>query len=153
MSLFTVDYSKAKKFASITDGTYEVFVDTAEQSATPNGSDFLDIRLKIRDDFKQEFHNQLIFDRIWYSKAEGKPVEFRLQEYAEAIEFPPSAVIESEKDFLDQIRGKALKVTVKNEDNEYQGKVTNRLNIKSMESSQLADKIPNQKSIEDSLPF
>lgn len=153
MSLFTVDYSKAKQFQDITDGTYEVVVDYAEQSATPAGADFLDIRLKIRDDFKQDFQGQNIFDRIYFGKETMKPVEFRLQQYAHAIEFPEGAIIETEEDFMKQIRGKALKVTVKNEDNEYQGKVTKRLNVKALEPSEMPDKIPSDEQVGLNLPF
>ena len=46
MSLFSVNYEAAEQFASSTDGTYEVFVSQAEQNASKNGTDFLDIRLK-----------------------------------------------------------------------------------------------------------
>lgn len=53
MSVFEIDYSKAQEFAKITDGTYEVIVDKAVQNASQGGTDFLDIQLKIREDFNQ----------------------------------------------------------------------------------------------------
>ena len=57
MSLFSVNYEAAEQFAAIENGTYEVYVSQAEQSATQSGTDFLDIRLKIRDDYQQKFRN------------------------------------------------------------------------------------------------
>ncbi|HEP6617330.1 TPA: DUF669 domain-containing protein, partial [Streptococcus pyogenes] len=55
--MFTIDYSKAKEFASITDGTYEIFIEKAVQDATKNGADFINIHFRIRKDFQQEFQN------------------------------------------------------------------------------------------------
>jgi len=52
MALFLVNYEAAEQFSSIEDGTYEVVVVQAEQAASQIGTDFLDIRLKIRDDFQ-----------------------------------------------------------------------------------------------------
>ena len=68
MSLFSVNYEAAEQFSSVENGTYEVVVATAEQSASKTGTDFLDIRLKIRDDFQQKFRNNLIFDKVWINK-------------------------------------------------------------------------------------
>ena len=68
---FKLDFSQInnnnndkKEFAKIQDGTYEVIIDSAKQDATPSGADFLDIRLRIRQDFNQSFKNQIIFYRI-----------------------------------------------------------------------------------------
>ncbi|EPQ8355573.1 TPA: YopX family protein [Streptococcus pyogenes] len=57
--MFTIDYSKAKEFASITDGTYETFIEKAVQDATKNGADFINIHFRIRKDFQQEFQNNI----------------------------------------------------------------------------------------------
>ncbi len=59
MSLFSVNYEAAEQFASITDGTGEVFCLTGDRTYK-NGTDFLDIRLKKFDDFQQKFRNNLI---------------------------------------------------------------------------------------------
>ena len=46
--MFTIDYSQAKEFGSIKDGTYEVTIDLAKQDATQGGADYLEIRFRIR---------------------------------------------------------------------------------------------------------
>ena len=47
--MFTIDYSQAKEFGAIADGTYEVTIDLAKQDATQGGADYLDIRFRIRN--------------------------------------------------------------------------------------------------------
>lgn len=137
MSLFSVNYEAADQFSSIEDGIYEVFVSYAEQSASQSGTDFLDIRLKIRDDFTQKFRNNLIFDKVWINKQTLQYPEWALQRYAKAVGIPENVEVQSIEHFLELIKGKTLKVTVKNEQSEYNGKTYDNLNIKKMEQSTL----------------
>lgn len=137
MSLFSVNYESAEQFASITDGTYEVVVAQAEQSASKGGTDYLDIRLKIRDDFKQKFQNNLIFGKVWINKETLKYPEWALQRYARAVKIPEGVEINTIEQFLDLLKGKTLKVTVKNEQSEYNGTTYDNLNIKKFEQSEL----------------
>ncbi|HFI0300008.1 TPA: DUF669 domain-containing protein [Streptococcus suis] len=139
MGLFTVNYEAAERFSSIEDGTYEVFISHVEQSASKGkgGTDFLDIRLKIREDFQQKFRNNLIFDKIWINKETLQYPEFALQRYAKAVKLPENIEIQTVEQFLNLIKGKNLKVTVKNEQSEYNGKTYDNLNIKKYEQSEL----------------
>ena len=159
MALFSVNYEAAEQFSSIEDGTYEVVVAQAEQAASQSGTDFLDIRLKIRDDFQQKFRNNLIFDKVWINKKTLQYPEWALQRYAKAIKIPEGVEINTIEQFLGLITGKTLKVTVKNEQSEYNGKTYDNLNIKKMEQSELppysgAITEPAQKQDDDlDLPF
>lgn len=137
MSLFSVNYEAAEQFSSVENGTYEVVVATAEQSASKTGTDFLDIRLKIRDDFQQKFRNNLIFDKVWINKKTLQYPEWALQRYAKAVKIPEGVEINTIEQFLDIIKGKTLKVTVKNEQSESNGVTYDNLNIKKMEQSEL----------------
>lgn len=137
MSLFSVNYEAAEQFSSVENGTYEVVVTTAEQSASKSGTDFLDIRLKIRDDFQQKFRNNLIFDKVWINKQTLQYPEWALQRYAKAVKIPEGVEINTIEQFLDIIKGKTLKVTVKNEQSESNGVTYDNLNIKKMEQSEL----------------
>ena len=137
MSLFSVNYEAAEQFSSVENGTYEVVVATAEQSASKTGTDFLDIRLKIRDDFQQKFRNNLIFDKVWINKETLQYPEWALQRYSKAVKIPEGVEINTIEQFLNIIKGKTLKVTVKNEQSEYNGKTYDNLNIKKMEQSEL----------------
>ena len=159
MALFSVNYEAAEQFSSIEDGTYEVVVAQAEQAASRTGTDFLDIRLKIRDDFQQKFRNNLIFDKVWINKQTLQYPEWALQRYAKAVKIPQGIEINTIEQFLDIIKGKTLKVTVKNEQSESDGKTYDNLNIKKMEQSELpaysgAITEPAQKQDDDlDLPF
>ena len=137
MSLFSVNYEAAEQFSSVENGTYEVVVANAEQSASKTGTDFLDIRLKIRDDFQQKFRNNLIFDKVWINKQTLQYPEWALQRYAKAVKIPEGVEINTIEQFLDIIKGKTLKVTVKNEQSESNGVTYDNLNIKKMEQSEL----------------
>lgn len=137
MSLFSVNYEAAEQFSSVENGTYEVVVATAEQSASKTGTDFLDIRLKIRDDFQQKFRNNLIFDKVWINKQTLQYPEWALQRYAKAVKIPEGVEINTIEQFLDIIKGKTLKITVKNEQSESNGVTYDNLNIKKMEQSEL----------------
>ena len=79
MGILSVNYEAAEQFAAIENGTYEVYVSQAEQSATQSGTDFLDIRLKIRDDYQQKFRNNLIFDKVYVNKTTLQYPEWVLQ--------------------------------------------------------------------------
>ena len=137
MSLFSVNYEAAEQFSSVENGTYEVVITTAEQSASKTGTDFLDIRLKIRDDFQQKFRNNLIFDKVWINKQTLQYPEWALQRYAKAVKIPEGVEINTIEQFLEIIKGKTLKVTVKNEQSESNGVTYDNLNIKKMEQSEL----------------
>lgn len=137
MSLFSVNYEAAEQFSSVENGTYEVVVATAEQSASKSGTDFLDIRLKIRDDFQQKFRNNLIFDKIWINKQTLQYPEWALQRYSKAVKIPEGFEVNTIEEFLGLIIGKTLKVTVENEQSEYNGKTYDNLNVKKMEQSEL----------------
>lgn len=137
MGIFSVNYEAAEQFASIEDGTYEVVVSHAEFNASKGGTDYMDIRLKIREDFQQKFRNNLIFDKIWINKETLQYPEWALQRYAKAVKLPENMDIQSYEQFLDLIKGKTLRVEVKNEQSEYNGKTYDNLNIKKMEQSDL----------------
>lgn len=138
MGIFSVNYEAAEQFAAIEDGTYEVYVAQAEQSATQNGTDFLDIRLKIRDDFQQKFRNNLIFDKIYVNKSTLEYPIWVLQMYCKAAKVPENTDIQTIEQFLDLIKGKSMKVTVKNETSEWNRKTYENLRVKKREQSELA---------------
>ncbi|MDY4510757.1 DUF669 domain-containing protein [Streptococcus hyovaginalis] len=152
--MFTIDYSKAQEFASIKDGTYEVSIDKAAQDATKGGADFLNIQFRIRKEFQQDFQNNIIFHRIFAKKEDGKYPAGAIMTLAKAAGIPDGTQYKDLDDYLGQLLGKCLKVTVKNEKSEYQGKTYENLNVKRMEKSDivpLAD--PTLAVTEDSLPF
>ena len=135
--MFTIDYSKAQEFATITDGTYEVVVKSAKPDASKGGTDFMNIQFKIRDDFDQKFKNNLIFHKIWTTKATGAYQDKDLANIAIATELPRDLDFKDEFDFCNHITGKHLKVTVRNETSEYNGNTYENLNVKKLEKSDI----------------
>lgn len=101
------------------------------------GADFLDIRFRIRKDFQQEHQNNIIFHRIFAKKEDGKYPVGSIMNLAKAAGIPDGTKFSSLEDYLGQLVGKALKVTVKNEKSEWQGKTYENLNVKRMEVTEL----------------
>lgn len=157
MGILSVNYEAAEQFAAIENGTYEVYVSQAEQSATQSGTDFLDIRLKIRDDYQQKFRNNLIFDKVYVNKSTLQYPEWVLQMYCKAAKIPEKTDIQTIEQFLDLIKGKSMKVTVENETSEWNGKVYENLRVKKREQSELppysakSEKAPGVSDLD--LPF
>lgn len=151
--MFTIDYSQAKEFGTIADGTYEVTIDLAKQDATQGGADFLDIRFRIRKDFQQGFQNNIIFHRIFAKKEDGKYPVASIMNLAKAAGIPDGTKFTSLEDYLNQLEGKALKVTVKNEKSEYKGKTYENLNVKRMEVTDVPVAVASADVSEIDLPF
>lgn len=151
--MFTIDYSQAKEFGAIADGTYEVTIDLAKQDATQGGADYLDIRFRIRKDFQQEFQNNIIFHRIFAKKEDGKYPVASIMNLAKAAGIPDGTKFTSLEDYLNQLEGKALKVTVKNEKSEYKDKTYENLNVKRMEVTDVPIAVASADVSEIDLPF
>ena len=79
----------------------------------------------------------MIFDKIWINKETLQYPTWALQRYAKAVKIPEGVRINSIDQFLDLIRGKSLKVTVKNVTSEYNGQTYENLNVTKMEQSEL----------------
>lgn len=152
--MFEIDYSQAKEFASITDGTYETFIEKAVQDETKSGADFINIHFRIRKDFQQEFQNNIIFHRIFAKKEDGKYPVGAIMNLAKQAGIPDGTKFKSLDDYLNQLLNKCLKVTVKNETSEYNGNTYNNLNVKRIEKSDIpAITNPIEEFKEDDLPF
>ena len=71
MTNFTLDMNDTFE-GGIKDGKYEVVITKFEESATQSGTEFVDVRLTVRNDIDQPYKNQIVFHRIWKAKATGK---------------------------------------------------------------------------------
>lgn len=151
--MFEIDYKKAQEFGNIADGTYEVVIEYSMEKTTPNGADYLDIPMRIRTDFDQPHKNSLIFYKIWQKKDTGKYPEGSIMNLAKQAGIPDGTKFKSLDDYLGMLEGKALKVTVKNETSESNGKTYENLNVKKMEASLLSGVQKNLEINDDALPF
>ena len=104
----------------IADGNYEVIITKMGEDATKGGTEYVDVRLTIRNDVNQKHKNQIIFHKIWKAKATGK---YNMRNFNTFDEL------------LNEFVGKALKVNVKNETSEYNGQTYENLNVKNMKKT------------------
>ena len=72
---------------------------------------------------------------------------------AKASGIPDGTKFSSLEDYLNQLEGKALKVTVKNEKSEWQGKTYENLNVKRLEVTDIQLPEVNTEISEIDLPF
>lgn len=112
------------------DGTYEAVISSISEDATKGGSQFISCVLTVRNDVDQKGKNALIFHRIWMAKATGKYNKSMLNTIGKYAQMSEDKKYESLGDVFKDLYGKPVRVTVKNEESEYNGKTYNNLNIK-----------------------
>lgn len=123
----------------IQDGTYETVITKFEENATQAGTEYTDVRLTVRNDIDQKYKNNIVFHRIWKAKATGKYDMRFFNTIGAAAQLQQgkqySSIEELFKDFL----GKPVRVTVKNETSEYNGKTYENLNVKRWEKTKFPE--------------
>lgn len=124
----------------IQDGVYEVIITTMQEDATQSGTEYTDVRLTVRNDVDQKYKNQIIFHKIWKAKATGKYNMRNFNTLGAAIqEQLKNTSFNTLEELFQEFRGKALRVQVKNETSEYNGKTYENLNVKQMGKTQFPD--------------
>lgn len=125
--MFTVNYDEMNAFEEVTPGEYEVIIKSATRNATPNGKEYLDIQLQVRNDVVQKCHNGMIFHKIWKKNepTAADPddyVGFQINQLSKACMIPNNAQIPNLDTWLSNqyILGRPIKVKVVNEP--YNGK-------------------------------
>lgn len=114
----------------LADGTYEVVIQSMVETATPNGAEHIAVTLVVRNDVEQKGKNALIFHNIWKAKATGKYNKSMLNTIGKFARMSADKEYNSLQDVFDDLERKPLKVTVKNESSEYNGKTYENLNVK-----------------------
>ncbi|MFW3590428.1 DUF669 domain-containing protein [Staphylococcus caprae] len=137
----------------IQDGTYETVITKFEENATQSGTEFADVRLTVRNDIDQKYKNNIVFHRIWKAKATGKYDMRFFNTIGAAAQLQQgkqySSIEELFKDFL----GKPVRVTVKNETSEYNGKEYENLNVKRWDKTQFPEVAHKFKTEDGGNPF
>lgn len=120
----------------IKDGTYEVVVTKMEEATTKNGAEHVDVRLTVRNDLQQQEHkNQIIFHKVWKAKATGKYDMRFFNTMGKAAQLQQGKQYASIEELFKDFLGKPVKVQVKNETSEYNGKTYENLNVKRWDKS------------------
>lgn len=129
MSGFKLDFEHTFD-GEIENGTYEVIITSTGEDATQSGAEFANFRLTIRNDIEQKHKNQNIFSRVFKKKADGTYPQVMFNTIGKAAQLQNGKTYNSLQELLDDYIGKPLKVTVKNETSEYNGKTYENLEVK-----------------------
>ena len=114
----------------LADGTYEAVISAISEDATQGGTKFINCVLTVRNDVEQKGKNALIFHRIWMAKATGKYNKSMLNTIGKYAQMDENKKYQSLEDVFEDLSGKPVRVTVKNEESEYNGNTYKNLNVK-----------------------
>lgn len=176
--------NESMSYEALPTGNYEMIIGKAQETVTKNGAESLQIDLIVRNDLdgvpalaetNKKYHNRHVFNDNWKRKATGQYDMQGFQYILEAVGVPEGTQIASIDDFINILIGKPVKVYVKQEENEYQGKteIVNRVapwNYSATDFPQVShvfkdknkpanDPFPNgvsgmtDQEIEDNIPF
>lgn len=123
----------------IQDGTYETVITKFEESATQSGTEFADVRLTVRNDIDQKYKNNIIFHRVWKAKATQKYDMRFFNTIGSAAQLQQGKQYNSIEELFQDFLGKPVRVTVKNETSEYNGKTYENLNVKRWEKTKFQE--------------
>ena len=127
--VFTLDFSQASN-GTIKDGTYEAVIFNVLEDATPGGAEYMNFDMIVRNDVQQPYQNSHIFQRVWRAKDTGKYNAGMINTIAQSANLTDGKSYQSLKDLMSDFINHPVKVTVKNEKNEYKGKTYDDLNVK-----------------------
>lgn len=135
MTGFSLDFENTFEGGGIQDGTYEVIITLASEDANKNGTEFVDLRLIVRNDIDQKHQNQIIFEKLWKAKATGKYNMTMFNTIGKAAQLQKGKTYNSLDDLLSDFVNRPVRVTVKNEESEYNGKTYENLVVKRWEQT------------------
>jgi hypothetical protein len=125
----TVNYSEGnnggkKEFELIAEGKYQAIIKEAEVTKSSAGDDMIKITVVIRDDVRQQFAKRKLWDYIVPEK-----VKWKVQQVAKAVELADGVSVNTIQDFAKSILFKPVTITVKHEQQEYNGETKTREKI------------------------
>lgn len=137
MALFTTNYNDLKtqndEYAPVPEGTYECFIEDTHPDATPRGTEYLKLNLRIRRDLDKALpdtngkqHNRIVFVNVWKRKKTGKYDPSDLNYIMKAAGYPDNTPVKDWDDWTNKLVGKPVKVRVTIDKSEYQGNATER---------------------------
>lgn len=139
MTNFTLNFEDTFN-GDIQDGDYEVIITKMDEDVAQSGTEYTDVRFTIRNDVDQKHKNQIIFHKIWKAKETGKYNMKNFNTLGAAIQDQlQKKSFNTLEELFQEFRGKALKVRVRNEKSEYNGKTYENLNVKNMGKTKFPD--------------
>lgn len=141
---FSTNYDDVNDYGLIPEGEYEVVIRNIEERTTKNGATGLNLSLIIRNDVEQKYKDRYLFCTYWKRK-EPTEADMQVQGYsfaqimrlAKSAKLPSGKAYENVQALCEDLMKRPLKVTVKHEMNDYDGKL--RENIKYVNESNFPD--------------
>lgn len=132
MSFIKSDYSKNEEsnFEPLPAAEYEMIIQSAQERATKNGAESLQLKLVVRNDLdgsnenQKKYHNRVVFMDNWKRKATNQYDMQGFQYILDACKIPEGTDIPTVQAFMDMISGKPVNVYVQKSENEYNGNTT-----------------------------
>jgi len=135
MTGFNLDFNDKFEGGGIADGVYEVVVNIASEDVTKGGTEYAQLDLIVRNDVQQKHQNQHIFHKVWKKKDTGKYNFKTFNTLGWAFKLNEGKSYSNIDELLQDFVMKTAKVTVKNEQSEFNGKSYDNLNVKRWEQS------------------
>ena len=127
---FNLDFNDVFEGAkSIPDGDYEVVINQCGENATPNGAEYIEFDLIIRNDVVQQYQNKHIFHKVWKEKKTGKYNMKTFNTIGKACQLQNGKTYKTFQELLEDFVLKTARVTIKNEESEYKGKTYINANV------------------------
>lgn len=132
MSFMTTNYKDVQEssFEPLPQAEYEMLISKAQEAATKNGKEKLQIDLVVREDLdnvkgmeetNKKYHRRHVFNDIWKQNIRGN-YQFdtsKFQYILDAIGVPENYEINSVDELIELITGRAVRVFVKKQFSEY----------------------------------
>lgn len=129
MSFLKVNHEQAGsgEYELIAEGEYETVISDVEVTESKSGNPMLKLTITLRNDVKQPHRKQKLWD---YLVATEKAM-FKFHQVAKAVGLPNGKDFKSIEEFRNAILFKAVRISVKHEENEYNGEKRTQARIKS----------------------
>lgn len=124
---FVTEYNEKDSYDLIPEGDYEVIIKNAEERATRDGRNYINLWLVIRNDVEQKYKNRYIFHTFWKRK-EPTQQDLQVEGYgydmlmilAKSAKLPNGKRYETISDLCKDLKNHTLLVSVTHDD--YNGK-------------------------------
>jgi hypothetical protein len=114
-----------KEFEPIAEGKYQAIIKEAEIAKSSSGNDMIKVTLVIRDDVQQQYGKRKVWDYIVASEK----AKWKMQQVAKAIGLEQGKQIASIQEFAKEILYKPVTISIKHEQDEYNGETKTRERI------------------------
>lgn len=130
MTGFNLDFNDVYEGSGrIADGDYEVVVKNVKEDATPGGAEYVEFVLVLRNDFSQDHKNMHVFHKVWKAKETQKYNMKQFNTMGKAFQLQNGKTYTSFQDLLNDFVNKTARISLKNEESEYNGKTYINYNV------------------------